>query len=828
MTTEFPRIQTGPRAACTAPQPGRAMVHACKTCHKRLVGQPAQDAPDYLAIEDDGELYLNMIDPPVPLFTLGLFTRFLDWATPRYFDGQTVLIHCDQGESRSRSLALLLAARVGLIKGALSFTTASIEFSRVTGKLYRPGAGIRTFLAQNWSALVPQEPVKLRAAPAAKPIPPELVAPVAKVAGWKMAHAAELIDQREANDGWSDAEIDEISDNPHLWALSCGKVEDRVLKEPIEFDPSPLQARMFSYYRYCQTRGLPCREVVPKIRRGGGSTGGCGVMHCHAHNYTARLGCIGTDDTVAQNMFKMMRFFNEHDEFPGWGRATKILETGDMKWSNGSTWETYTAVKPEAARSAGLQGYHASEVGRWPNGGAMDAAATLRSMLGAVPRRGFTVVIEESTARGAVGAFYDRFQSARWPTAEELGVPEGLEFWRKWEDETPQNIARAETERALQFVRIFASWFEDEENRPEHGVSADEATDILATLDKKEIDLLARYKNTGPQGDRLGTTVERATMIEQLAWRRSVIATEFEGDVEGFEQENPSSPREAFASSGRHTFSRAGCSWMSEVAKGRTPMVGVFDRQQDGGVIFRETNRVDAWAQVWETPKVGMRYCGSLDTMGGRSHTQNLKTADYNAGLFLRAAYVDQQDGQKKPHRLVAALMPGNQDDPDVLAMKMDLMADWFGGCLVVHEDNNTGAAFRQEAMRLNMNLYRRQETDKFSLEMTEYVGWVTTGETRPQLIATGKKHIRNNAQVATRPDGVEAWSTTTVQELTDCVRGDDGKDQAPGNKHDDHMMALLIGLHCIDGATYFAGKKRRRQGPADRGRDGWRSVGSG
>jgi hypothetical protein len=582
---------------------------------------------------------------------------------------------------------------------------------------------------------------------------PQLGTPVAPLqSSWQTSDAAERIE----HGGYTEAELDALADDVDGWARMHGFTPERVSKEPVSLVPSPLQHRMFGYYRYCQRLDAPCRMIVVKIRRGGGSTGAEWIMHVHATNHVAKLGTIGTDETVSMNMFEMAKFFDLHDSFPGYRRAVKILETGEIKWPNGTEWTKYTAQKPEAARSAGLQGYHATEVGRWPNGGVMDAKETLKSMLGAVPRRGFTVVVEESTARGASGAFYNRFMSGRWPTAEELNVAEGDEYWRQWEDETPQNQAASETERRLQFVRVFSAWFEDDENRPEMPVSSHEADAIAASLDEKEAELVRRYQTMGPQGQRLGGLVTKATVWDQLAWRRSVIATEFEGDVSAFEQENPSSPKEAFASSGKHTFNRAGCAWMVDTAKGRIPEYGVLERQPTGGVIFRRTELAQAWCYLWDSPKEGCRYIAALDTCGGKSNQRDPNYCDYNAGLVLRAAYVDADSGQKYPHRVVASLLPKCQFDPDILAEKMGLMSEFFGKCLLVFEVNNTGAAFRQDAKRLGLNLYREEVTDKHTSEVTEYVGWTTTKETRPQLIGELKRHIRNNAA---RRREAKGWS---------------------------------------------------------------------
>lgn len=847
MRTEFPRIHTGSRDDCLSPQglerrfgdADVAMVHACKTCHKREFGQPKPDADTYLTSEaGDGGLYLNLIDPDVPLFRRELFEQFLAWVEPRYRAGDVVLIHCDKGESRSRSLALLLAARVGLVPSG-SYEAAAAAFGQ--REPFTPSRGIELFLAQNWRALVPPavrapaRPAWAAAAVAKREICSAIVTtatpktiecnaisitPAQFAAAWTPTakDRAKEAEERAKYDGWTLREIDEIAEDPEKWARIYGRIPDLVTREPLRFVPRPLQRRMFRQYRACSREGKPCREIVCKIRRGGGSSAAECILYVHAHNNMAHLGAIGTTHPVSMNMFRdYQQFFNATDTFPGWKKAAKTLETGYLDWSNGSKWQCYTADNPEAARSAGLQGYHATECARWMSTMQTDAAETLQSMLGAVPKRGFTVVIEESTAKGGSGAFFNRFMGGRWPTAAELNVPEGQEFWRQWADEIPQNIDPNVGD--IQFVRLFAGWYEDDENRPENGVTQEQAARIEATLDAKELELIRRYRTMGPQGPRLGREVTKATLWEQLAWRRAVInGPDFEGDEAFFEQEFPSSPSEAFASSGKHSFNRAGCSWMVETAKVRKPTIGVLEQQQDGHVTFRRTGADEAWFHMWEEPRIGCRYVEGVDTMSGKSNVKNAEEADYHGAVVVRAPFVDQTNTfVKMPPRVVGALMPRCQWEPDMLAVKTHLMSLFYGGCMITFEVNNTGHAYKQEAVRLGANLYRRENTDKFTNVVTEHVGWETNPQTRPQIIGTLKKAIRNNAKVETREDGVECWSEPTAKELQACILGDDGKDQAPPGGHDDHMMALGFALQTIDGATYYAGRRRRRQGPADR-----------
>jgi hypothetical protein len=629
---------------------------------------------------------------------------------------------------------------------------------------------------------------------------------------WKKSGAATTIEEREEGHGYTLKELDAIGDDPEKWGFLHGKVTDLVTREPVPFKPRPLQRRLFAHYRQCQAKEKPCRVVMCKVRRGGGSTGSEAILYVHAHNYNARLGAIGTDHQVAMNMFKFMETFNHEDDFPGWSKASKKLETGHFDWPNGSSWEKYTAENPEAARSAGLQGYHATEVGRWQEGGAQDARETLKSMLGSVPKRGFTVVIEESTAAGAAGAFYERWQGARWPSAAELECEEGQEYWRKWESETPQNMA--ELGRDLQFVRCFAAWFEDDENS--QPVSEEDIALLKRTMDDKERELQRRYEKQMPHGPSLGDRCRKATIWEQLSWRRTVIQTEFEGDVEGFEQEYPSSPKEAFASSGRHTFNVEGCAWMLTLAKSSHPEVGILTMQNDGGVAFTRTDASEGWLLVWEMPREGMSYIAAVDTMEGAEQIKGSKTHDYHAGILLRAAYVD-DDGKKHATKVAATLAPRSTVEPDVLVKQMDLLHRFYGRCMVVPEVNRSGYAFILHAKQLGMNLFRREKLDRFTSEATDIVGWETTDKSRPQLISAMQAAIRCNARQETRDDGLECVSVTVASECATMVKNAKGKDEAAHGAHDDHVIACGMALVNISGATYYSHRIRRRRGPPDR-----------
>lgn len=152
-----PKLAFGNMAACSYdPKILQAMVHACKDpCHRKAVGYTGRaldpNHPNYLSLERENHLYLNLIDPTVPLFKAASFRIFLDFVD-RWIRERPVIIHCNHGESRAPSLALLyMAKRLGTLPDT-SYQLAAVAF-RAMGFPYKPGEGIEKWLKDNWDAL---------------------------------------------------------------------------------------------------------------------------------------------------------------------------------------------------------------------------------------------------------------------------------------------------------------------------------------------------------------------------------------------------------------------------------------------------------------------------------------------------------------------------------------------------------------------------------------------------------------------------------------------------------------------------------------------------
>lgn len=142
--------------SCTSGNDDLAVVHACKSpCHQVAVGYSGKlpnTHPNYLVLERGNDLFLNIIDPPVPLFMPALFTVFLEFADKHWGQGRKLLIHCNQGESRAPSLAMLFLAKGISTIADTSYAAARAEFEKLYPR-YNPGKGIETYFSKNWDFL---------------------------------------------------------------------------------------------------------------------------------------------------------------------------------------------------------------------------------------------------------------------------------------------------------------------------------------------------------------------------------------------------------------------------------------------------------------------------------------------------------------------------------------------------------------------------------------------------------------------------------------------------------------------------------------------------
>lgn len=145
----------GAEDSCVNGSPEYAVVHACKyPCHNAVCGNPSADHSDYLVKEVGNDLYLNMVDmedKQQHQFMEPMVSATLEFVET-HIDTEPVLIHCNQGRSRSPSLAMLyMAKRTDEISDE-SYLTSSREFQELYPP-FSPSRGIHLYLQEYWHQL---------------------------------------------------------------------------------------------------------------------------------------------------------------------------------------------------------------------------------------------------------------------------------------------------------------------------------------------------------------------------------------------------------------------------------------------------------------------------------------------------------------------------------------------------------------------------------------------------------------------------------------------------------------------------------------------------
>jgi len=137
---------------------GWFIVHACKEpFHRRALGYSGRAAPknhpEYLIARRDNRLILNLVDADNPAY---IPKEIMDEAVETIYRNiaiNKVLVHCNQGMSRSPTIALLYLLKY---TDALSFKSLPEilnEFKKLY-PLYAPAGGIKGFVGKHWTDYV--------------------------------------------------------------------------------------------------------------------------------------------------------------------------------------------------------------------------------------------------------------------------------------------------------------------------------------------------------------------------------------------------------------------------------------------------------------------------------------------------------------------------------------------------------------------------------------------------------------------------------------------------------------------------------------------------
>lgn len=228
------------------------------------------------------------------------------------------------------------------------------------------------------------------------------------------------------------------------------------------------------------------RVLVLKGRQQGISTYTEGRFYWRTSMQFGKTAFIMThEDKATQNLFGMAKLYHEHVPAPI-RPATGAANANELVFDKlKSRYAVGTARTSGTGRSFTVQYFHGSELAFWAN-----AVDHLSGLGQAIPDEPGTEVILESTANGVGNVFHGMVQDAL------RGIGD--------------------------YKLVFIPWFWQIEYRSQ-------VPDGIA-LDADESLYAERY----------------GLVIEQMAWRRKKIQTDFRGDTSLFDQEYPATPNLAF------------------------------------------------------------------------------------------------------------------------------------------------------------------------------------------------------------------------------------------------------------------------------------------
>ena len=566
---------------------------------------------------------------------------------------------------------------------------------------------------------------------------------------------------------------------PLVWWEEFGKIQDKAgaLVTP---KGNYLQERLTEVWDYCQEVKRPFRVLILKPRQKGSSTYSTALLYHYLSSRTANGYIIGGAHDQGSNLMKMVGRYADYDHFFRERNPVTVLDKS-ARWQSGSRLLQGTARNPEAGRSGTFQFVLGTEVARWAEEGVSNAAEVLSGLLKCVPstmpEAGDTAVVLESTARGASGDFFDRWNNA-------------IDF-----DEFKEGKDG--------YIKVFAPWY----------VFSDSLVEFPSDEHKKEFEASLEPEEK-EYWNKWGLT------LEQMAWRRKVIEEECQRDPEVFEQDYPVTPESAFLTSGRRRFSKRGLQWLREQCRIHEPDYGNLVQGTSGGVgiplpndpisFQSEGDKWNAMAWRWEQPLPGHSYIVTLDQAKGASESSSADPDNHGAQCWRAGIY---DGGVWRPPKLVCRLASMGRNGPecrwdaDILEFEVWKMAQYYGGALIAVEENFDRGVIERLKQR-GAYLYRREIFNRIEQAKKHSYGWNTNTQTRGILVETMAKSIR---EFDVEGSGVECFCPWTVDELFAFVVKPSGKAEATDGSHDDQVIAMGIALTLIGSAKRMAPPTLRR-----------------
>lgn len=586
-----------------------------------------------------------------------------------------------------------------------------------------------------------------------------------------------------------------VEANPMFWLNKHGHIRLKN-KSLVRIEANPLQRRVGAIIRYMLEHKLPVRILIYKPRQKGSSTMSMACMDWFMKRFGHNGYLVGNELDNCDNLWGILRTYNENDGYD-WGFPVDI-KTKVADYGNGARAKWATSKNAESGRSATIGAMICTEIARWAEAGqgkVRDAGKVFSGLMGGVPKEPNTLVIAESTVRGASGVFYEQWQSAK--TFEQL---------------------KAGDYELGDFIKVFMPWYVFADS--ELPVSDQEAAGIMdgsSALNEeeriREMELLSRYRL------RPGHIKYFRLRLKECDW-----------DTEERDREEPTTEESGFHSSQPCFFNKTSlrllhAEAMMQAHKIRKGSLDWDDEKARTSVSFMpgtEEDRPLWWVGPDEDdmPTVGLRYTLGVDNARGIAVDEAGKDPDCHAVVVMREEYLHPQKGVWRPARVVACLRPKYRGEISLLAMEIAKAAKFYGDALCIPEANND-CGLIAELKKLGVRVIERPKpaTDVDDQQASGKLGiWTSdSGDgagMRSQFLNTLQSAIR---RMNYQQEGLEIPFLHIVEELeTFAVNLRTGKAEALPQKHDDFVMALAFCYHLRKKGTLMPIPLRQRQMPRE------------
>lgn len=481
------------------------------------------------------------------------------------------------------------------------------------------------------------------------------------------------------------------------------------------------QQKLYDIIKEQKKARKPVRIIILKARQMGFSTLTESILFKETvTKFNRRTGIITHLATATTNLFNMSKLMLDNlqdDMKPSVKKsnAQELIFDNDSGTGLKSRIKCMTAGTSGVGRSDTFDNLHLSELAFWEG----DVTATLTGLFQAVPNLPDTMIIIESTANG-----YEKFK----------------ELW--------DNAVNGDSD----FIPLFVAWFE----LPEYAMP------------------YTGFKLTEEE-ERLKDTFNLTN--DQLQWRRWCIRNNCQNSVEQFRQEYPSSPDEAFISTGRCIFDKeAVIERLKHVEKPIKQGYFTYNEEKSQSNIMTDIQWVNdpkGFIKIFKLPNMPQftKYAIGGDTAGETD------------GDFFSADVIDAKSLEQ-----VATLHM--QTDEDLFAKQMYCLGKYYKDALMSIETNFSTYPQKKLEEFGYKNFYVRETVDRFDKSVTKQFGFNTNRKTKPVILANLVELVREHTDIFN--------DDRTLREMLTMVKKPDGKQEAVDGYHDDKVMSIAIAYNAL------------------------------